>query len=283
MRNETFPIQVGESLPDTKLVTYIQDTYQEVGIPSRPLVLICPGGAYAYTSNREAEAFAMQFLAMGCHAAVLRYSCAPACYPTSLTELAYSMALIREKSQEWHVDKILVLGCSAGGHLAASLGVFWQEEFLARALGKDNGCFRPDGLILCYPVITTGEYAHRGSVENLLKDMAKDPAWLAKMSLENQVTSLTPSTFIWHTFTDGSVPVENSLLFVGALRRAGVNTEFHMYPAGGHGLGLANRLTQTAGGDAIQEECATWISLVRTWIEKQFIETGKKETIDSLS
>lgn len=283
MRNETFPIQVGESLPDTKLVTYIQDTYHEVGIPSRPLVLICPGGAYAYTSNREAEAFAMQFLAMGCHAAVLRYSCAPACYPTSLTELAYSMALIREKSQEWHVDKILVLGCSAGGHLAASLGVFWQEEFLARALGKDNGCFRPDGLILCYPVITTGEYAHRGSVENLLKDMAKDPAWLAKMSLENQVTSLTPSTFIWHTFTDGSVPVENSLLFVGALRRAGVNTEFHMYPAGGHGLGLANRLTQTAGGDAIQEECATWISLVRTWIEKQFIETGKKETIDSLS
>lgn len=283
MRNETFPIQVGESLPDTKLVTYIQDTYQEVGIPSRPLVLICPGGAYAYTSNREAEAFAMQFLAMGCHAAVLRYSCAPACYPTSLTELAYSMALIREKSQEWHVDKILVLGCSAGGHLAGSLGVFWQEEFLARALGKDNRCFRPDGLILCYPVITTGEYAHRGSVENLLKDMAKDPAWLAKMSLENQVTSLTPPTFIWHTFTDGSVPVENSLLFVGALRRAGVNTEFHMYPAGGHGLGLANRLTQTAGGDAIQEECATWISLVRTWIEKQFIETGKKETIDSLS
>lgn len=225
----------------------------------------------------------MQFLAMGCHAAVLRYSCAPACYPTSLTELAYSMALIREKSKEWHVDKILVLGCSAGGHLAASLGVYWQEKFLARVLGKDNEYFRPDGLILCYPVITTGEFAHRGSVENLLKDMAKDPVWLAKMSLENQVTNQTPPTFIWHTFTDGSVPVENSLLFVGALRRAGVNTEFHMYPAGGHGLGLANRLTQTAGGDAVQEECTTWISLVRTWIEKQFIETEEKETIDSLS
>ena len=120
-------------------------------------------------------------------------------------------------------------------------------------------------------------------MENLLKDMAQDPVWLAKMSLENHVTEQTPPTFLWHTFTDGSVPVENSLLFVSALRRAGVSTEFHMYPAGGHGLGLANRLTQTPDGNAVQEECATWISLVRTWIEKQFIETEKKDSADSLS
>ncbi len=283
MINETIPIQVEGSLPDTKLVTYIQDAYQEVFISTRPLVLICPGGAYAYTSNREAEALAMQFLAMGCHAAVLRYSCAPACYPTSLLELAYSMALLREKSEEWHIDKILVLGCSAGGHLAASLGVFWQEGLLVRKLGKSSESFRPDGLILCYPVITMGEFAHRGSVENLLKDMTQDPVWIAKLSLENQVTEQTPPVFIWHTYTDGSVPVENSLMFVSALRRAGVNTEFHMYPAGGHGLALANRLTQTSDGNAVQEECTSWVPLVRTWIEKQFIETGKSENIDSLS
>ena len=193
------------------------------------------------------------------------------------------MALIREKSREWHIDRILVLGCSAGGHLAASLGVFWQERFLADKLKKDNSYFRPDGMILCYPVITMGEYAHRGSVENLLKDMADDPAWIEKLSLENQVTENAPPTFIWHTFTDGSVPVENSLLFVSALRRAGVNTEFHMYPVGGHGLGLANRLTRTAAGEAVQEECTSWIPLVHTWIESQFVNTEKKENIDSLS
>jgi len=284
MINETFPIQAEGSLPDTKLVTYIQDTYQEVDIQTRPMILICPGGAYAYTSNREAEAFAMQFLAMGCHAAVLRYSCAPAVYPASLLELASSMVLLREHSEEWHIDNIIVLGCSAGGHLAASLGVFWQEPFLAQKLGKtDNGVFRPDGLILCYPVITAGEFAHRGSIENLLKDKAEDKEWLYKMSLENHVTGQTPPAFIWHTYTDGSVPVENSLLFVNALRRAKVNTEFHMYPAGGHGLGLANRLTQNPGGSAIQEECTTWIPLVRTWIENQFIKTEKKENKDSLS
>ena len=283
MIHETFSVQMEGSLPDTKLVTYIQDTYQEIDIASRPLVLVCPGGAYAYTSNREAEAFAMQFLAMGYHAAVLRYSCAPAGYPVSLLELAYSMAFIREHKKEWHVDDIIVLGCSAGGHLAASLGVFWQEKFLADTLKKENECFRPDGLILCYPVITTGEFAHRGSVDNLLQDRAQDPEWLAKMSLENQVTEQVPPTFIWHTYTDGSVPVENSLMFVSALRRAGVNTEFHMYPVGGHGLGLASRLTQNPGGSAIQEECTTWIPLVHTWIESRFINREKQENRDSLS
>lgn len=287
MINETFSIQAEGSLPDTQLITYIQDYYQEIAIETRPLILICPGGAYAYTSPREAEAFAMQFLAMGCHAAVLKYSCAPAVYPTALTELAVSMKLIREHAEKWHVDKVIVLGCSAGGHLAASMGVFWEEDFLAEAAGvagADRTLLRPDGLILCYPVITSGEFAHRGSMENLLgPDRCDDREWLEKMSLEKHVGPKTPKTFIWHTFTDGSVPVENSLMLVNALRKAGVNTEFHMYPVGGHGLGLANRLTQNAGCTAVQEECTTWISLVRTWIESQFVENNKTENTDSLS
>ena len=74
-----------------------------------------------------------------------------------------------------------------------------------------------------------------------------------------------------HTYTDGAVPVENSLMLVGALRRAGVSVEFHMYPEGGHGLGLANRLTECRDGGAIQEECASWISLVHTWMEKRYV------------
>ncbi len=274
MINETFPIQMEGSLPDTKLVTYIHEYYQEIAIESRPLVLVCPGGAYAYTSNREAEIFAMQFLAMGYHAAVLRYSCAPARYPVALTELAASILLIRENAEKWHVNpnQIIVLGCSAGGHLAASMGVFWQEDFLAEKLGlsvEQKELLRPNGMILCYPVITSGEYAHRGSMANLLGEREAELG--AKMSLENQVTSQTPPAFIWHTFTDGSVPVENSLMFVSALRKAGVSTEFHMYPQGGHGLGLANRLTMTAGGGAVQEECTSWISLAHTWIESRYV------------
>ncbi|MCI8530132.1 MAG: alpha/beta hydrolase [Lachnospiraceae bacterium] len=275
MLNLTFPIQVEGSLPETKLITYIQDYYEEVAIDTRPLVLICPGGGYVGTSNREGEALAMQFLAMGYHAAVLKYSCAPAVYPTALTELAASMLLIRQNVKEWHVnpDQIIVLGCSAGGHLAASLGVFWEEAFLAEALNIKSSelkLLRPDGMILCYPVITSGEFAHRGSFQNLLQDREEELS--EKMSLELQVSPKTPPTFIWHTYTDGAVPVENSLLFVSALRKAGVSVEFHMYPEGGHGLSLANRLTCNRGGDAVQEECTSWISLVHTWMEHRFVK-----------
>ena len=104
------------SQPYARLITYILDCPEEIDIDTRPLVLICPGGAYAYTSEREGDPLAMQFLAMGYHAAVLKYSCAPAVYPTALTELAYSISLIRRNAAEWHVspDSIIVLGCSAG-------------------------------------------------------------------------------------------------------------------------------------------------------------------------
>ncbi len=304
MINKVYPIQIEGSQPYARLTVYIQEHYEEIGIDHRPLVLICPGGAYAYTSPREGEAYAMQFLSFGYHAAVLNYSCAPSVYPTALTELALSVAMIRGHAEEWHVasDRIVVMGSSAGGHLAASLGVFWQEAFLGESVkrllsgqegaeegagegkscGKNAVCkgpesqdfvqemLRPDGMILCYPVITSGEYAHRGSFENLLGD--REEELTPSMSLEMQVSDKTPPAFLWHTFTDDAVPVENSLLFVSALRRAGVSTEFHMYPRGGHGLGLANRLTATRDGNAMQEECTSWITLAHTWMENRFVK-----------
>ena len=261
MRKEVYPIRMEGSMPYAELTVYLHEHYQEIAVETRPLVLVCPGGAYAYTSEREADPLAAQFLAMGYHAAV---------YPTALTELAYSLALIRRNGEDWYVnpEQIIVLGCSAGGHLAASMGVFWKEEFLAGALGirkEEQKLIRPDGMILCYPVITSGEFAHRGSFQNLLG--ARQEELSAKMSLENQVDKDTPPAFIWHTYEDGAVPVENSLLFVTALRRAGVPAEFHMYPKGSHGLALANRLTQNQDGNAAQPECTSWVGLAHTWIE----------------
>ena len=130
----TFELHQEGSLPGAHLVTYIQEYSEAMAINDRPLILLCPGGGYTRTSDREAEPMALKFLAMGYHAAVLRYSCAPAEYPTSLKELAYSIKFLREHAKEWHIDphKIVVEGCSAGGHLAASLGcsgmkIFWQR------------------------------------------------------------------------------------------------------------------------------------------------------------
>lgn len=277
MLHETFELREGGSRADARLEIYIQEYSQSVAIQERPMVLLCPGGGYGYTSDREAEPIALQFLSMGYHAAVLRYSCAPARYPTALLELARSVLLIREHAVQWHVDtdRLVIQGCSAGGHLAACYAMFWNRQWLREKAGvadrdSDHRLLRPNGLLLCYPVITSGEFAHRGSFENLTGDLPDRERLLQELSLEHQVNADVPPVFIWHTFEDQAVPVENALLMVSALRRAGISTEFHMYPQGGHGLALATALTQTSDGRCVQPQCAGWIELAHTWLEGIF-------------
>ena len=166
MIHETIDMTVEGSIGTPTLTTYILDYEDCYVFTERPLVLICPGGGYENISVREGEPIAMQFNAMGYHAAVLNYSVAPARYPAALLELASAMVTIRKHVKEWHIDpnKILVQGSSAGGHLAASLGCFWNSEFLVNEVaGGDESLLKPNGLILSYPVITSGEFAHRDS------------------------------------------------------------------------------------------------------------------------
>ena len=244
---EEFTIHETGSLEGAKLTVYIQQYSEKLNIKDRPLILICPGGAYAYTSDREAEPIALAFLAKGYHAAILRYSCAPAVFPTAMMELGRSILLIREHAKEWHVkgDSIVIQGCSAGGHLAASFACMWMSDFLADGMNityDDRIKLRPNGLMLCYPVITSGNFANDESFKNLLGENYHELKEM--MSLENAVNEHVPRTFIWHTFTDGSVPVENSLLFATALREHDIITELHIFPEGCHGLALANELTR---------------------------------------
>ena len=172
---EEFSINEKGSQVGAKLTVYIQQYSDSLHIKERPLVLICPGGAYAYTSDREAEPIALSFLAKGFHAAILRYSCAPAVFPTALMALGKSILIIREHAQEWHVkgDSIVLQGSSAGGHLVASFACMWMSDFLAEGMGityADRIKRRPNGLMLCYPVITSGTHAHEESIKNLLGD-----------------------------------------------------------------------------------------------------------------
>lgn len=251
------------------LYTYILDNSVEMHPDrKRPVIVICPGGGYAMTSDREAEPIAMQYLARGYHAVILRYSVAPARYPLALLQLAKSVAYLREHAEEFHIDtdRIILQGFSAGGHLAASLGVFWKEKFISEALQTDSEMVKPNSLILSYPVISSGKFAHKGSFECLLGEDCNDPEKVKKQSLEFQVTEDTPPTFLWHTVTDDTVPVENSLLFFEALRKHKVPVELHLYSAGGHGLSLANEETSYEGGGCIQPECQSWMELACTWI-----------------
>ena len=142
-----------ESYQETAaLYTYFLDNSPEM-IPDRkrPLVLICPGGGYEMTSDREAEPVAIQYIAKGYQAAILRYSVKPAKYPLALLQLAKAVAHLREYADEYHIDteKIVVQGFSAGGHLACSLGVFWKKPFLSETLGVSAEQIRPNGMILC--------------------------------------------------------------------------------------------------------------------------------------
>ncbi len=271
MIHKTFEIKADDSGYTGTLHTYIWEHSPEIAPDRlRPLILICPGGGYGMTSDREAEAVALQYMATGYHAAVLRYAVAPAVYPTALLQLAAAVKLIRDHAAGWYIDpdKIIVQGFSAGGHLAASLGVFWNEQMIADALGTTAEQVKPDGLMLSYPVITSGEYAHQGSFNNLLAGLPEELR--QKMSLEHQVGPHVPKTFLWHTFSDTTVPVENSLLFVQALRRYNIPTEFHMYPVGAHGLSLANDITMSGDGGGIQPECESWMPLSLKWLQANF-------------
>lgn len=157
---------------DANLSVYIPDNSPEIDMNRRyKAVLICPGGGYQGVSDREAEPVALAFLAKGIAAFVLRYSVAPARYPTALLEVSRAMWLIRQRADEWNInaDDIAVCGFSAGGHLAASLGTLWNEAFIPEELGMPEGMNKPNKLILCYPVILCEEgRAHRDSFYNLL-------------------------------------------------------------------------------------------------------------------
>lgn len=235
-------------------------------IPPRRSVVICPGGGYAYRSEREAEPIALVFASMGFNAFVVEYHVAPAVHPAPLFDVAHAVAWVRAHAAEYHADPnaIAVMGFSAGGHAAGHLGVRWHDAALMAEFGLTPEQAKPNAMVLCYPVITGGEFAHRGSFVNLTG--SDDLAIHAEYSLETKVTDQAPPTFLWHTFADGAVPVENTLMMASALRRAGVVTEVHIFPKGGHGLALCNPLTSTDPGQNLPE-CAQWTEMAARFLK----------------
>lgn len=250
------------------LTTYILENHEEFSVGrKRPLVLICPGGGYEMLSQREAEPIALRMNALGFHACVLWYSLAPMTFPAALLDLAEAMKYVRTHAEEWNVDadRVIACGFSAGGHLAASLGVYWNKSLIRRYLPYSPEEIQPNGLLLNYPVIVAGKFAHEGSIKNVLgdtKEFTQDD-----VSLEKLVSADVPPVFMWHTYEDGCVPPENSLMMADALRKAGVPLELHLFRRGGHGLSLATKETAWANGEPVQAECQIWPQLFANWME----------------
>jgi len=234
-----------------------------VDCPSRRSVVICPGGGYNHLSPREGEPVALRFAAMGFNAFVVKYRVKPHLYPAPLMDAAWAMAHVRRHAEEYHADpdKIALMGFSAGGHLAGLLGTTWQEAERFEPLRPEM--IRPNALVLCYPVITAGEFAHRGSF--LCLTGSEDERAHALFSVETLVSEATPPTFLWHTWEDGAVPVENTLLMAAALRAHRVPAEVHIYPRGGHGVGLGTEVTAMKP-EQVLPEVQGWPELVKEFV-----------------
>jgi acetyl esterase/lipase len=222
------------------LTPFLPDTTNATGAA----LVICPGGGYAGLGPHEGKDYALWLNQHGVACFVLKYRLGSHGYrhPAMLQDAARAVRLVRAKAADWKIDvkRVGIMGSSAGGHLASTLLTHFDSGNTNSNDPVERQSSRPDIGILCYPVITMGEYAHQGSKKNLLG--TNPPPELVKLlSNELQVTTNTPPCFIWTTFEDKTVPMENSLLFAEGLRKNHVPFDLHVYQKGKHGMGLADK------------------------------------------
>lgn len=222
------------------LTPYLPEPDQATGAA----IVVCPGGGYGGLAPHEGNDYALWLNQHGVAAFVLKYRLGSNGYrhPAMLQDAARAVRLVRANAGEWKVDpkRVGIMGSSAGGHLASTLLTHFDAGDPNATDPVERQSSRPDLGILCYAVITMGQYTHEGSKRNLLGN-SPSPELVDLLSNEKQVTKDTPPCFIWHTWEDGAVPVENSLQFAVALRKAGVRFALHIYQKGGHGMGLADK------------------------------------------
>ena len=241
---------------------------------ARPAVIVCPGGGYQSLSDREAEPVALKYAAAGFQAFVLRYTVGKkAVFPTSLIDLGKTIKYVRDNAEELNVlpDQIAVCGFSAGGHLTASLGVYWNDEAVLAACGACGRELRPDLLILGYPVISTSWMENAGDYKRIAGN-PDDPAIYQKLNLHTAVNGDTPPAFITHGTADEAVPVRDSLQFAAALEAHDVPFELHVFSHGTHGYSAAD--DTCADGVWLDETLASWVPLSIAWIKRNF-ENGE--------
>ncbi len=237
------PGALGNTTNDIPTLTpYLPDPIPLGGTTVAAMV-ICPGGAYEHLASHEGKDYALWLNQHGVACFVLKYRLGSHGYrhPAMLQDAARAVRLVRANAANWQIDpkRVGIMGSSAGGHLASTLLTHFDSGNTNSNDPIERQSSRPDIGILCYPVITMGEYAHQRSKTNLL-GTNPPPELIKLLSNELQVTTNTPPCFIWTMFEDKTVPMENSLLFAGALRKAGVPFDLHVYEKGKHGMGLAD-------------------------------------------
>lgn len=251
----TYPLWEGKA-PGAETEAPSIDCYLPESKKSEAAFLILPGGAYTGRAPHEGRGYAEFLNALGITAFVVAYRCFPAHFPDPLLDARRAVRFVRANAERFGIDpdRILVIGSSAGGHLAALLSTYRDPIEGEGADAIDAIDPFPNAQVLCYPVISSDEeISHKYSYEKLLGDRYPERA---AFSPELLVSAATPPAFLWHTAEDPVVPVENSYRYAIALRTAGVACELHVFPYGPHGLGAA-------AGDP---HVAQWVSLLKNWL-----------------
>jgi acetyl esterase/lipase len=242
------------------LAIFLAETNKATGAA----MVICPGGGYSGLAGHEGEDYARWLNEAGISGFVLKYRLGSSGYrhPAMLQDAARAVRTVRARAAEWGVDpnRLGIMGSSAGGHLASTLLTHFDSGRPDADDPVERQSSRPDVGILCYPVVTMGEFTHRGSRNNLLGPNPSTEL-VQLLSNEMQVTSNTPPCFLWHTWDDTAVPVENTLQFAPALRKAGVRFDLHIYEHGPHGLGLGTRNWDPAKRHPWTLDCMNWLKV----------------------
>jgi acetyl esterase/lipase len=231
--------------------------------PNGTAVIVCPGGSYQHLAmDHEGVQVAKWLNSVGISAFVLQYRLGPKYHhPAMINDAQRAIRTVRTRAVSMHIqpDRIGIWGFSAGGHLASTAATHFDSGNPNAADPIDRASSRPDFAILAYPVISlNSEYAHAGSRLNLL-GKTPDPKLLDDLSNDQRVTPQTPPTFLFHTTTDTTVPVENSVRFYLALRKAGVPAELHIFQNGPHGVGLA----------PTDATLSAWSGLLANWLRER--------------
>ncbi len=299
-------VKLKENRDDVLLTTYLLDDSPELlDGKKRPVVIICPGGAYLNCSDREAEPVAIKFNAMGYHAVVLRYSVLNKpnipfstsdeelkkiefskdnLHPEPIRDIARSIIWLDENSNDYFIDmsKVVLCGFSAGAHNVLNYSTYWHKDEITGYFNKPMDLFKPLATIACYP-LTDYVYMdkHARASENPLDiglfDLANrsflgktDPceAELIAISPAKQVSPMTPPIFLWATAEDGLVPAYHSILMAAGLAEEGIPYELHIYENGSHGLSLADTTTAQALTQ-VRPDVAPWIMAAKRWLSKR--------------
>ncbi len=264
---EAYPFLGGEGR-DPYMSVYLPEPMAEMGRNDwkRPCMLICPGGGYGMTSDREAEPVGLHFLSMGYNVFILRYSVCPNRFPVQLREVAGAMELIYTNQEQWHCDtnRIAIMGFSAGGHLAAHYSTCYDIAEV-REVFPDSKPVQAS--VLGYPVISADpSFGHLGSFYNLLGVDSLTPEQVEKFSCEKQVRDDTPPAFLWHTAGDDAVPVRNSLVYATSLAEHKIPFALHIYPQGWHGLSTVDDQTNPPLPKAFYI-AHDWLDAVKKWLD----------------